>query len=84
MTMAASVALGSRAISGASSSIVVSATPAVTSPAFWLVPPACRTTDVCDVPPPAGIAPRKAPATFAAPVANSSRFGLMGGSPGTR
>ena len=39
-------------------------------------PPAACTTAVCDVPPPAGIAPNRAPARFAAPVATSSAIGV--------
>ena len=77
MTTAASVACGIRPSSGASSSIVATAAPAVTSDAFCDRPPAARTTAVCDVPPPAGIAPNSAPPRLAAPVATSSRFALM-------
>src|SRR5712675_2047102 len=80
MTMAASTACGSRPRNGASTSIVAAAAPAVTSDAFWVRPPTERTTAVCDVPPPAGMAPKKAPEKFAAPVASNSRLGLMGGS----
>ena len=61
--------------------IVASAAAAVTSEAFWDRPPAVRTTAVCEVPPPAGVAPRSAP-ILAAPVATSSRFGLIGPSVG--
>ena len=82
MTTAASVACGIRPSSGARNSIVASAVPAVTSDAFCDRPPTARTTAVCDVPPPAGIAPNRAPARLAAPVATSSRFALIGGSPG--
>ena len=82
MTTAASVAFGIRPSIGASSSMVASAAPAVTSDAFCDRPPAARTTAVCDVPPPAGIAPNSAPPRLAAPVATSSRFALIGGSSG--
>ena len=82
MTTAASVALGSKPRSGASSSMVAAAAPAVTSDAFCDRPPAARTTAVCEVPPPAGIAPRSAPPRLAAPVAISSRLASIGGSPG--
>ncbi len=82
MTTAASVAFGIMPSSGASSSIVATAVPAVTSDAFCDRPPAARTTAVCDVPPPAGIAPNSAPPRLAAPVATSSRFASMRGSPG--
>ena len=44
--------------------------------------PAFRLTAVCVVPPPAGIAPNNPPATFAQPIASSSRFGAGRGSPG--
>ena len=60
--------------------MVAAAAAAVTSDAFCVRPPTARTTAVCDVPPPAGMAPKKAPAKFAAPVASSSRLGLIGGS----
>ena len=82
MTIAASVAFGSRPSSGASSSMVASAAAAVTSDALCVRPPAARTTAVCDVPPPAGIAPNSAPPRLAAPVATSSRLASIGGSPG--
>ena len=82
MTTAASVAFGIRPSSGASSSMVASAAPAVTSEAFCDCPPAARTTAVCEVPPPAGIAPSSAPPRLAAPVAISSRLALIGGSAG--
>ena len=82
MTTAASVACGSRPSIGASSSMVATAAPAVTSDAFCDRPPAERTTAVCDVPPPAGIAPNSAPPRLAAPVATSSRLALIGGSSG--
>ena len=55
---------------------------AVTRDAFCVRPPTARTTAVCDVPPPAGMAPKKAPARLAAPVARSSRLALIGGSDG--
>ena len=83
MTMAASVAWGSSPRSGASSSIVAAATPAVTSDAVCDCPPVARTTAVCDVPPPAGIAPSSAPPRLPTPVATSSRFASIGGSPWT-
>ena len=82
MTIAASVAWGSKPSNGASSSMVATATPAVTSDASCDRPPAARTTAVCEVPPPAGIAPSNAPPRLAAPVAINSRFASMGGSPG--
>ena len=82
MTTAASVACGSKPRSGASSSMVAAAVLAVTSDAFCDRPPAARTTAVCEVPPPAGIAPNSAPPRLAAPVARSSRFARIGGSPG--
>ena len=62
--------------------MVASAAAAVTSDALCDRPPAERTTAVCEVPPPAGMAPRNAPARFPAPVATSSRFASIGGSPG--
>ena len=62
--------------------MVATAVPAVTKDAFCDWPPAERTTAVCDVPPPAGIAPSRAPPRLAAPVATSSRFALTGGSAG--
>ena len=77
MTTAASVAFGSRPSNGASSSMVATAAPAVTSDAFCDRPPAARTTAVCEVPPPAGIAPSNAPPRLAAPVATNSRFASM-------
>ena len=49
MTTAASVAFGISPSSGASSSMVASAAPAVTSDAFCDCPPAERTTAVCAV-----------------------------------
>ena len=58
--------------------MVARAAPAVTSEAFCECPPTARTTAVCDVPPPAGIAPSSAPPRFAAPVATSSRFASIG------
>ena len=82
MTTAASVAFGSRPSTGASSSMVASAAPAVTSEAGCDRPPAARTTAVCEVPPPAGMAPNSAPPRLAAPVATSSRLALIGGSTG--
>ena len=44
-------------------------------------PPVARTTAVCDVPPPAGIAPRARRRGSPTPVATSSRFASIGGSP---
>ena len=82
MTTAASVAYGSKPSTGASSSMVAAAVLAVTSDAFCDRPPAARTTAVCEVPPPAGIAPNSAPPRLAAPVAISSRLALIGGSAG--
>ena len=82
MTTAARVACGIRPSNGASSSMVANAAPAVTSDAFCDCPPTERTTAVCEVPPPAGIAPSSAPPRLAAPVAISSRFASIGGSPG--
>ena len=82
MTTAASVAYGSKPRSGARSSMVAAAALAVTSDAFCERPPAARTTAVCEVPPPAGIAPNSAPPRLAAPVAISSRLALIGGSAG--
>ena len=41
--------------------MVAAAAAAVTSEAFCVRPPTARTTAVCEVPPPAGIAPNKAP-----------------------
>ena len=73
-------ACGSSPSSGARTSIVAAEAAAVTSDAFCVRPPTARTTAVCDVPPPAGMAPKKAPARLAAPVASSSRFGSIGGS----
>ncbi len=83
MTIAASVACGSRPSSGASSHIVASAAAAVTSDARCERPPTERTTAVCEVPPPAGIAPSNAPPRLAAPVATSSRLASTGGSCGS-
>ena len=68
-------------MNGASSSIVSSVAAAVTSPASCVRAPARRFTAVCEVPPPAGIAPRNAPPAFARPVASSSRFACGVGSP---
>ena len=82
MTIAASIALGSRPSAGASSNIVANAAAAVTSEAFCERPPAALTTADCEVPPPAGIAPSSAPPRLAAPVATSSRLALIGGSEG--
>ena len=62
--------------------MVAAAVLAVTSDAVCDRPPAARTTAVCEVPPPAGIAPKSAPPRLAAPVASSSRFARIGGSPG--
>lgn len=45
-------------------------------------PPTARTTAVCEVPAPAGIAPNRAPSRLPAPVATNSRFASIGGSPG--
>ena len=53
--------------------MVATAAPAVTSEAFCVRPPTERTTAVCDVPPPAGIAPKKAPEKLAAPGAPAIR-----------
>ena len=61
---------------------MAAAAAAVTRDAFCVRPPTARTTAVCEVPPPAGMAPKKAPARLAAPVARSSRSALMGGSAG--
>ena len=80
MTTAASTAFGISAISGASSSRVASAAAAVTSSANCVRAPALRFTAVCDVPPPAGIAPNSPPPTFASPIASSSRFARGRGS----
>ena len=55
----------------------------MTSDAFCVRPPTARTTAVCDVPPPAGMAPKKAPDRLAAPVARSSRSARIGGSDGS-
>ena len=74
MTTAARVACGISPMNGASSSIVTSVAAAVTSAASCVRAPASRFTAVCEVPPPAGIAPRNAPPAFARPVASSSRF----------
>jgi len=60
--------------------MVAAAAAAVTSDDFCVLPPTARTTAVCEVPPPAGMAPRKAPHRLAAPLANSSRSALIGGS----
>lgn len=80
ITTAARVAWGSSPSSGASSSMVSAAIAAVTSDAVWERPPACRTTAVCEVPPPAGMAPNSAPPRLAAPVAISSRLASITGS----
>ncbi|MNE33712.1 hypothetical protein D3C80_1273990 [compost metagenome] len=61
--------------------MVASAIAAVTAEAHWLRPPTERTTAVWEVPPPAGMLPQKAPPRLASPVATSSRFGLISGSP---
>ena len=81
MTTAARVASGIIPMRGASSSIVTSVPAAATSSATCVRAPASRFTAVCVVPPPAGMAPRSAPPTFARPVASSSRFASGGGSP---
>jgi len=82
MTIIASVAFGNSPSIGARKSMVASAAAAVTSDAFCVRPPAARTTAVCDVPPPDGIAPNTAPARLLAPTATSSRLASTGGSPG--
>jgi hypothetical protein len=81
ITTAASVACGIRAMTGAKNSIVTSEQAAVTISAAWVRAPASRLTAVCDVPPPAAIAPSSAPPALARPVASSSRFGRGAGSP---
>ncbi len=80
MTTAARVAWGMRPIQGARKSIVRRVTAAVTSSATCVRAPARRLTAVWDVPPPAGMAPKKAPPALARPVARSSRLGLSSGS----
>ncbi len=60
--------------------MVANAVLAVTSEAFCDCPPAALTTAVCEVPPPAGMAPDNAPAKLATPSAINSRLALMGGS----
>ena len=82
MTIAARVAFGNKPRIGANSSMVATAAAAVTSDAFCDRPPTERTTAVCEVPPPAGIAPSNAPPRLAAPVAINSRLALIGGSVG--
>ena len=82
MTTAASAAFGISAMNGASSSRVASAPAAVTSCASWVFAPARRLTAVCDVPPPAGIAPNRPPPTLASPRASNSRLGTGRGSCG--
>ena len=62
--------------------MVVSAAVPVTREALCEWPSAARTTAVCEVPPPAGIAPSNAPPTFANPVATNSRLALIDGSVG--
>ncbi|MNL43296.1 hypothetical protein D3C87_1658030 [compost metagenome] len=52
----------------------------MTSEARWVCPPTARTTAVCDVPPPAGMAPKNAPPRLDAPIANNSLLGRIGGS----
>jgi hypothetical protein len=81
MTIAASVVCGMRPMSGARTSIVSSATAAVTIEATCERAPACLLTAVCEVPPPEAMAPSSAPPAFAIPVASSSRLGRSGGSP---
>ncbi|MDT4854920.1 hypothetical protein FQZ97_892480 [compost metagenome] len=80
ITTAARVASGIRPMKGASNRIVPSASAAVTSPASCVRAPASRFTAVCVVPPPAGMAPSKAPPMLANPVATSSRLGCGVGS----
>ena len=82
ITTPASVACGIRPTTGARNSSVASATPAVTRAATCVRAPAFRFTAVCEVPPPPGIAPKRPPSRFAAPVATSSWFGSGRGSPG--
>ena len=67
-------------MSGARRNIVASVPAAVTISASCVRAPARRLTAVWDVPPPEGMAPRRAPAAFPSPVASSSRLALGGGS----
>ena len=60
-TASASIYRGSCPRNGAKTSMVAAAAAAVTSEAICVLPPTERTTAVCDVPPPDGIAPNKAP-----------------------
>jgi len=80
MTTAASVASGISAMTPESRIIVTSVPPAVTSSESCVRAPAWRFTAVWVVPPPAGMAPSRAPPTFASPVANNSRFAFVAGS----
>ena len=81
ITTAARVAWGISAMRGASSSMVARAAAAVVRPATWVRAPARRFTAVCEVPPPAGMAPNRPPTALPRPVASSSRFGSGTGSP---
>ena len=57
---------------------MAAAAAAVTRDAICVCPPTARTTAVCEVPPPAGMAPNKAPARLAATSCKKFAVGLDG------
>ena len=68
--------LGQQAEQRGKMSIVAAAAAAVTSDAICVCPPTARTTAVCEVPPPAGMAPNKAPSEVGGPGSKKLAVGL--------
>ena len=79
-TMAASVACGSKLMSGDRNSRVATTNATVTNADTWVRAPAREFTAVWEAPPPAGKLWKKLPARLAAPNAINSRFGTGSGS----